>query len=222
VFINRRQAGRQLADRLKFSNMHHPVVYALPRGGVPIAAEIVRALKAPLDVVLVRKLGAPMQPELALGAIVDGNPPTIILNDELIRNLGVSAAQIDEIAAAELTEIRRRRMLYSGKLRPVVPKGRTAIIVDDGMATGATARAAARALREQGASQLVLAVPVAPAEAIAALNGEVDEIICLETPKDFMSVGSHYEDFRQVSTAEVIDLLNEFASQEATKSAPPG
>jgi putative phosphoribosyl transferase len=221
VFKDRQQAGEQLAARLKSWNLQQPVVYALPRGGVPIAAKIARSLQAPLDVVLVRKLGAPMQPELALGAIVDGDPPTITLNDDVVRSLGASAGQIDDIAAAELAVIRRRRIEYSGSLNRVAPDGRTAIVVDDGIATGATARAALRALRKQGAAQLVLAVPVAPAEVLEALKSEVDAILCLETPKNFMSVGACYEDFRQVSTAEVIKIFQEFGSKEPTAPTSP-
>jgi putative phosphoribosyl transferase len=220
VFINRQQAGKQLADRLRSWNLQQPVVYALPRGGVPVAAEIARSLRAPLDVVLVRKLGAPMQPELALGAIVDGDPPTITLNDDVVRSLGASAGQINDIAAAELAEIRRRRIEYSGSLNRVAPDGRTAIVVDDGIATGATARAALRALRKQGAALLILAVPVAPADTVEALRSEVDAILCVETPKNFLSVGACYEDFRQVSTAEVIKILQEFASKGATNMKP--
>jgi predicted phosphoribosyltransferase len=223
MFTNRQQAGRQLADRLKSWNLQAPVVvYALPRGGVPVAAEIARLLRAPLDVVLVRKIGVPRQPELALGAIVEGDPPAVTLNDDVVRSVGVSEEQINDIAAVELAEIRRRRLEYSSSLNRISPDGRTAIVVDDGIATGATARAALRALRKLGAKRLILAVPVAPFHALEDFKNEADEILCLETPKDFMSVGAFYEDFRQVSTAEVIHILQEFASKEGTKPHSAG
>jgi putative phosphoribosyl transferase len=216
VFIDRREAGRQLAGRLEALRSQQPVIFALPRGGMPVAVQIARRLNAPIDVVLVRKLGAPMQPELALGAIVDGDQPTITLNDDVVRQLGVTSAEINEIAAAELAEIDSRRQLYFGSLRRISPHGRTVIVVDDGIATGATARAAARALRKRGAARLILAVPVAPLEAIDSLAAELDQIVCLQTPKNFTSVGAYYKDFQQVSTAEVIKILAEFANGKDT------
>jgi predicted phosphoribosyltransferase len=210
VFSDRKQAGYELARRIRPMAHPSPVVYALPRGGVPVAAEIAAALKAPLDLVLVRKLGAPMQPELALGAIVEGEEPIRTINDEIVRHLGVGREEIDQIAAAELAEIARRRARYFGSRRRISPRGRTAIIVDDGIATGATIRTAVRALRRQGAAHIVVAVPVAPADTIDALAAEVDAVVCLEKPEHFSAVGAHYADFHQVSDAEVTQILSEF------------
>jgi predicted phosphoribosyltransferase len=211
VFIDRKQAGYELARRIRPMAHPNPVVYALPRGGVPVAAEIAAALKAPLDLVLVRKLGAPMQPELALGAIVEGDEPIKTINDDIVRHLGISREEIEQIAAAELAEIARRRQRYLGSRRPISPHGHTAIIVDDGIATGATIRTALRALRRQGAAQIVIAVPVAPADTLNALTAEVDAVVCLEKPEHFSAVGAYYSDFHQVSDAEVTQILTEFS-----------
>ncbi|SHJ13405.1 putative phosphoribosyl transferase [Roseomonas rosea] len=208
-FHDRADAGRQLARRLSHLHDEHPVVLALPRGGVPVAAEIATALGAPLDLLLVRKIGSPGQPELAAGAVVGGPQPEILRNEEIIRQLRIPDDHIEQEAARQLAEIERRRMVY-GRGRPPVPiRGRTVILVDDGIATGATMRAALRALAAGGeARRVVLAIPVAPPELAGPLGTLCDEAVFLHTPADFMAVGRFYEDFRQTEDSEVIALLD--------------
>jgi putative phosphoribosyl transferase len=206
-FADRRSAGRALAQVLAGKNFVAPVVLALPRGGVAVAAEIAQALKAPLDILLVRKIGVPFQPELAAAAVVDGSEPEIVTNEDVVELAGVSREYIDAQASRELSEIERRRRLYVlGRTRASVAD-RTVILVDDGIATGASIRAALRALKRKSPKALILAVPVAPAEAVDALRNEVDEVVCLSTPEPFLAIGIHYVDFHQISDAEVIQLL---------------
>jgi predicted phosphoribosyltransferase len=207
IFLNRHDAGRQLADALRRFEGCDPVILALPRGGVPVAFEVARALSAPLDLVLVRKIGTPLQPELAAGAVVDGDEMQLVRNEDVIRIAGVSEAWLRAEATRELAEIERRRRLYLGDRTRARITGRTAIVVDDGIATGATTRAALRAVRRRNPKQLVLAVPVAPAETLAELREEVDEIVCLATPEPFGAIGYFYRDFRQLEDDEVRDLL---------------
>ncbi len=206
-FRDRTEAGQLLAQRLASRAFLRPVVLALPRGGVPVAVEVARALSAPLDLLLVRKIGHPLQPELALGAIVDGDHPEMVINRQMEDVAIVHAEHVATAKAAALAEIERRRLLYFGVRKPVDVAHATAIVVDDGIATGATVRAALKALRHRHPRRIVLAVPVAPADALEALRPEVDEIICLDTPDAFFSVGQFYHDFRQVDDAEVIRLL---------------
>jgi putative phosphoribosyl transferase len=206
-FRDRTEAGQLLAQRLASRAFPRPVVLALPRGGVPVAVEVARALSAPLDLLLVRKIGHPLQPELALGAIVDGDHPEMVINRQMEDVAIVHAEHVATAKAAALAEIERRRLLYFGVRKPVDVAHATAIVVDDGIATGATVRAALKALRHRHPRRIVLAVPVAPADALEALRPEVDEIICLDTPDAFFSVGQFYHDFRQVDDAEVIRLL---------------
>jgi predicted phosphoribosyltransferase len=179
----------------------------LPRGGVPVAAEIARALDAPLDLVIVRKIGVPFQPELAMGAVVDGETPIVVRNEDVINLSGVGESEFQAVCRDELAEIERRRRRYLGGRQPVVIAGRTAIVVDDGIATGATVRAALRATRLRKPRQLVLATPVAPADTIRELRSEADEVVCLEEHEFFGSIGAYYADFRQVGDDEVIALL---------------
>ncbi|HWP35780.1 MAG TPA: phosphoribosyltransferase [Thermodesulfobacteriota bacterium] len=208
-FRDRREAGRELARRLLPYRDLDPVVLALPRGGVPVGYEVARALGAPLDIVVVRKLGAPGQPELAIGALVDGDDPQGVLNPDVVELLGVPAEYVRDEVARQLAEIRRREARYRGG-RPRVPVGgRTAIVVDDGVATGATVRAALRGLRRAAPRRLVLALPVAPPDTARQLRAEVDDLICLRTPEPFIAVGRHYEDFSQPSDEEVVALLEE-------------
>ena len=202
-------AGRLLADRLAALALPDPVVLALPRGGVPVALEIARRLNAPLDLVLVRKLGVPWQPELAAAAMVDGDPPDIVCNEDVMRATGLDRAEIDRLAAQERGEIERRRALYLAGRPPASVAGRTAILVDDGIATGASVRAALTALARRGAKRLVLAVPVAPAETLAALRPQLHDIVCLATPEPFWAIGAHYLDFHQLSDGEVVNLMAE-------------
>src|SRR5664279_4269405 len=206
-FIDRTDAGRRLAKALARYKGQHPVVLALPRGGVPVAAEVAAALDAPLDLILVRKIGVPFQKELAMGAVVDGAEPVIVRNEEVIRLTGVSESEFNATRDQELAEIERRRQRYLGNRPHPKLSGRTVIVVDDGIATGATTRAALRAIRMRKPSKLVLAVPVAPTETLKKLRGEVDDIVCLEDYEDFGAIGLFYSDFRQVSDSEVGALL---------------
>ncbi|HUC16197.1 MAG TPA: phosphoribosyltransferase family protein [Acetobacteraceae bacterium] len=209
IFADRYEAGRKLAERLLRFKDRRPVVLALPRGGVPVGYEIARALRAPLDLMLVRKLGAPGQPELALGAIALGAEVETLTDPRLLAELGVTSATLASIVAREREEIERRRELYLGD-RPSVPLvGCTAILVDDGIATGATMRAALIATRQRNPAFLVLAVPVAPPDTIARLRREADEIVCLAEPRSFLSVGQFYRDFAQLEDREVLAMLAE-------------
>jgi len=209
MFPNRRSAGRQLAARLEQLREEKPVVLALPRGGVPVGFEIAEGLDAPLDIVLVRKIGVPWQPELALGAVVDGADPQVIINDILAAELAIDQNYITSETARQLEEIERRRKVYLGDRPPVPLAGRTVIVVDDGIATGSTVRTALRAIGRAGTGKIVLAVPVAPEDALEELRKQVDEIICLSTPSPFFAVGAHYAEFGQLADADVISLLEE-------------
>jgi len=207
MFDDRRDAGRQLAARLLPYQDRDPVVLALPRGGVPVGYEIARALGAPLDIIVVRKLGAPGQPELGIGAVVDGDHPLGVLNEEVMKTLVVPEAYLEHEVTAQLAEIRRRQAAYRGGRAALPVAGRTAIVVDDGLATGGSMRAALRSVRRAAPARLVLAVPVAPPDTLARLAAEVDETICLETPELFGAVGYFYRDFTQTTDDEVIRLL---------------
>ena len=217
-FRNRKDAGKQLAAALAGYRNRRPVILALPRGGVPVAAEVAAALGAPLDIVLVRKIGMPSQPELAMGAVADGDAPMVVRNEEIIRLAGISEEEFNTVRDGELAEIERRRQRYLGDRSAVNVEGRPAIVVDDGIATGATTRAALRATRMRKPSSLVLAVPVAPSDSLAALRREVDELICLEDYENFGAIGFYYSDFRQVSDEEVIETLARFPENRVEKS----
>jgi putative phosphoribosyl transferase len=208
IFENRQTAGKALAKALAAKGLPDPVVLALPRGGVPVAAEVAKVLKAPLDLVMVRKIGAPWQPELAAAAVIDGQDAQIVVNEEVCALAQVSRAYIDEMAQKELAEIERRAKLYLKDRPRATITGRSAIVVDDGIATGTTMRAVIKALRRKGPKSIILAVPVAPPDAIEALRAEVDDIVCLETPDPFYGIGLHYADFHQVTDAEVIQTLD--------------
>jgi putative phosphoribosyl transferase len=213
LFADRAEAGRRLAERLLRFKDARPVVLALPRGGVPVGFEVARALAAPLDLVLVRKIGAPFQPELAVGAVVDGGRPETVLNQEIVRELEVPESYIAEESARQLAEIERRRELYlAGRERAPV-EGRTAIVVDDGIATGATMEAALHATRRANPQRLVLATPVAPPDTLERLRPQADEVVCLAAPRAFLAIGAFYDDFQQLGDDEVVDLL-----QRATRS----
>ena len=210
-FENRSEAGRKLANALSSYKGQHPVILALPRGGVPVAAEVAAALEAPLDLILVRKIGVPSHSELAMGAVVDGGNPVIVRNEDVIRSEGIDEAHFKAVCDGELTEIERRRKVYLGSRERVNVTDRTTIVVDDGIATGATTRAALRATRIRNPRKLVLAVPVAPTECIVQMREETDEVICLEDHELFWAISFYYQDFQQVSDEEVIAILTRFS-----------
>jgi predicted phosphoribosyltransferase len=214
-FRDRSEAGRELAAALAKYKDQQPIVLALPRGGVPVAAEVAQALGAPLDLVLVRKIGVPFQPELAMGAVVDGDNPIIVRNEDVIRMAGVDEADFRTVCETELSEIERRRQRYLGSRGRVDVTGRIAIVVDDGIATGATTRAALRAVRARNPKAVVLAVPVAPTESLSSLRSDADEIVCLEDHEFFGAIGFYYRDFRQITDEEVIDTLVRFPARQA-------
>ncbi len=207
MFSNRQDAGQKLAVRLTSYKNQRPVVLALPRGGVPVAAEIAAKLDAPLDLILVRKIGVPFQPELAMGAVVDGGSPIVVRNEEVIELAGVTEDEFKAACAREQAEVERRRQCYLAGRAPIEVAGRVAIVVDDGVATGATMRAALRSVAARKPSKLVLAIPVAPTEAVIALGRDADEVVCLEPQEHFYAIGPYYDDFRQVSDDEVRRLL---------------
>jgi putative phosphoribosyl transferase len=218
VFINRSEAGRQLAQALRPYRDCQPVVLALPRGGVPVAAEVAAVLGAPLDLVLVRKIGVPAQPELAMGAVVDGGAPIVVRNDDVIALAGVAEAEFNAVRDRELAEIERRRRLYLGSRAPAAIAGRVAIVIDDGVATGATTRAALRATRQRRPARLILAVPVAATDTLAELRAEADEVVCLEDHTSFGAIGYYYADFRQLSDQEVKDIMARFPAGAASEA----
>jgi len=206
LFADRTDAGRRLGERLAGESLEGPVVLGIPRGGVVVAAEVARALHAPLDVVVPRKVGAPFNPELGLGAVAPG---VRVLDERLIRELGVSPAYLDREIAEQEQEIERRLTAYRGDREPVDPHGRTAVVVDDGVATGGTAVAALRWARAAGADRVVLAVPVAPPQAMRMLESESDQVVALSLPEPFHAVGQWYRDFDQVGDREVVALLRD-------------
>jgi putative phosphoribosyl transferase len=208
-FADRAEAGRLLAARLGHLAGPDLVVLALPRGGFPVAAEVAGALGAPLDVVLVRKLGVPFQPELAMGAVGEGG--VLVRNRSIVRWAGVDEAEVAEAAREAQEEIARRARRFRPDRGPLPLRGRTVLLVDDGIATGATARAACRVVRARGAARVVLAAPVCARDTAAALAGEVDELVCLETPEAFFGVGACYDDFRQVPDDVAVELLRRAA-----------
>ena len=214
-FSDRIDAGRQLAAAVKAKAYADPVVLALPRGGVPVALEVARAIAAPLDLVLVRKIGVDFQPELAAAAVVNGDQPEIVVNEDVVKAANVSQDYLDAQVQAKLAEIDKRRQLYLKDRARAAIKDRTAIVVDDGIATGASIRAALHAMRRKNPARLVLAVPVAPAETLAVLRDEVDDIVCLATPEPFYAIGAHYADFRQIPDDEVVAMLTAAGAAES-------
>jgi len=206
AFTDRIDAGRQLAARLaSFADRDDVIILALPRGGVPVAFEIAQALHLPVDIFLVRKLGVPGHRELAMGAIATGG--VRVLNDDVVRSLQIPSRAIDAVAEEEQRELERRERAYRGNRAAPTVAGRTVIIVDDGLATGSTMRAAVAALRQQAPERIVVAVPVAPPSTCTELRAEADEVVCLATPEPFSAVGLWYRDFSETSDAEVRDLL---------------
>jgi len=206
VFRDRHEAGRLLAGRLAvYADRPDVVVLALPRGGVPVAFEIAAALRVPLDIMVVRKLGVPGHEELAMGAIASGGVK--VVNQEVVQYLGLSQAVLESVAATEYQELTRREQAYRGSQGPTIVEGRTVILVDDGLATGSTMRAAVAALRGRHPARIVIAVPTAAPETCEELKVEVDEIVCATTPTPFYGVGQWYDDFSQTTDEEVRDLL---------------
>ena len=206
-FPDRQEAGRALARALgpRYGGRDEVIVLALPRGGVPVAYEVAKALGAPLDVFVVRKLGVPGHEELAMGAIAPGG--VLVLDEGVVRPLGIDRDQIERVIVAELRELERRETAYRGSRDPPDLAGKTVIIIDDGLATGATMRAAAEAVRRHQPSRIVVAVPVASAQTCGELRGEVDEVVCLVTPEPFHAVGLWYDDFSPTGDEEVRALL---------------
>jgi len=205
LFTDRTDAGQRLAEALRHLAGEKPVVLGLPRGGVPVAAAVATALGAPLDVIVVRKLGVPYHRELAFGAIGEGG--VRVINDDVVRRGGLSPSDIATVERAEQTALVRQAEQFRDDRPRLALDGRTAIVIDDGVATGATASAACQVVRAQGAARVVLAVPVAPADTVAWLRTQVDEVVCLSTPVLFSAVGEWYRDFSQTSDEEVISLL---------------
>ncbi len=221
-FRSREDAGLQLSERLLHLKDKRPVVLALPRGGVPVALEIAKALDAPLDLLFVRKIGVPWQRELAAGAVVDGERPQLVLNEDVVRYLDLPESYIAEEQERQLREIDRRRRLYRRRRPAIGIAGRTVIVVDDGIATGATVRAALRGLKDAGAAYRVLAAPVAPASTVEALRPEADEVVVLSTPFDFGALGFYYDDFHQLDDEEVVALLERAPRHQGTDEGEQG
>ncbi|MBM3506960.1 MAG: phosphoribosyltransferase [Alphaproteobacteria bacterium] len=206
-FHDRRDAGRRLASVMRKFKSANPIVLALPRGGLPVAYDVAKELKAPLDILFVRKIGAPGHPDVDLGAVVDGAHPEIVLNDSVVRMLAPDQAHIDAETRRELAEIERRRTLYLNGREPPEARGRTVIVVDDGVATGGTVKAALKAIDRHKPEWLVLAIPVAPPQALLDLQSAADEVVCLSSPEPFWAVGAYYQDFTETTDEEVMALL---------------
>jgi predicted phosphoribosyltransferase len=217
-FTDRTEAGKCLAEALSGYCRDDVVVLALPRGGVQVATEVAAALDAPLDLLLVRKIGVPGQPELAMGAVLDGIDPITVRNDHIIRLAWVSAAEFNAARDSELLELERRRQRYLGDRRPIDIYGRTVIVIDDGVATGATVKAGMRGLRRRDPGKIILAIPVAPYDTVARLRKEADEVVCIEQPEFFEAIGSYYRDFRQLSDEDVVEAL---CAAEARRAKAP-
>ena len=213
-FENRTDAGRQLAQAMAGMAFRDPVVLALPRGGVPLGLEIARRLKAPLDLLLVRKIGAPGNSEYGIGAVIEGQPPQRVIDPDAVKYARASEDYIEAETQRQIDVIVSRRALYLSGRASVGLAGRDAVVVDDGIATGSTVRAALKALRGIGVASITLAVPVAPIDVAHRLRDEVDHFVCLMTPEDFDSVGAYYNDFSQLTDEEVIALLAEAAQPE--------
>lgn len=210
MFEDRADAGRRLGRELAGMGLERPAVIALPRGGVPVAAEVARRLGAPLDLLLVRKIGAPSHPEVAIAAVSDGASPFLEFDEDTMAQSGASRDYVLSQALEHLQEIERRRKLYLQGRSPLDLRGQTAVLVDDGIATGTTVRAAIRALRGRQPGRVVLAVPVAPASELPALRSLVDDLVCLHAPEAFRAVGCFYVDFEQTSDEEVVALMQAF------------
>lgn len=220
-FADRTDAGKQLAARLRpFANQADTLVLAIPRGGVPVAYEVASALHAPLDIFLSRKLGVPGNEEFAFGAVVAGDGRFI--NESIVEVAAISHDEIEQMTAASLQELERRARILRGERPPPLVAGKTVILVDDGIATGASIYAALRALKNMQPQRVVIAVPVVPRSTLARLRHEADEFVTLVSPDDFQAVGQFYRDFRQTSDQEVIDLLHRASAEGGNPLRPPG
>jgi putative phosphoribosyl transferase len=218
MFEDRQQAGRQLGIELASLRLSNPVVLALPRGGVPVGVEIAAALDAPLDLLIVRKVGAPGNPELAVAAIVDGDPTDVVLNREIIEAYGLGNSQLAALIKRERPELERRRAAYRGDRHPLSIDGKTVIVADDGAATGTTMKVAIRALKRRSPREVMVALPAAPAETVAELALETDRIICLSQAVHFHALNYHYRNFPQLTDMDVTTMLEEFAQWRKDKS----
>ncbi|NDW53412.1 phosphoribosyltransferase [Aliiroseovarius sp. PrR006] len=214
MFTNRHQAGDALAARVIDLDLSSPLVLALPRGGVPVALPVARALDAPLDLLMVRKLGLPGHAELAAGAVVDGARTDVVFNTDVLRRAGLTEADFDKMIADKLSQIEARRAMYLSGHAPLDAAGQDVIVVDDGIATGATVKAALKALRRRDPRQIILAVPVAPQDGIDELQSQVDGVVCIETPHPFYAVGAHYRSFEQVSDEDVVQMLQDYWNEQ--------
>ncbi|MBN9035106.1 MAG: phosphoribosyltransferase [Rhizobiales bacterium] len=221
MFRDRTEAGKRLAAEVAALALRDPVVLALPRGGVPVAWEVAQALAAPLDLVIVRKVGAPGNPELAAASIVDGDPPDLVPNPEIVAAYGLDDADLRAMAAREQLELERRRRVYRAGRPPLPVAGRTAVLVDDGAATGTSMKAAVRAIRRRAPAAVVVALPVASSEAVAELSELADRVVCLDQPPHFEALGYHYGEFHQLRDAEVLDYLARASAGRQPETGKP-
>jgi putative phosphoribosyl transferase len=220
IFENRVQAGRRLAEKLKkYAGRQDVIVLGIPRGGVPVAFEVAKAIQAPLDIFLSRKLGVPWQEELAFGALASGG--VRILDWDLIRSLGLPEEEIERITRTVNAELERRELVYRGGQPSLQLEGKTVLLIDDGIATGSSMRAAIKALRQMTPARVVVAVPVAPIETYNSLKPDVDEMVCVYAPEFFFAIGQFYEDFSQTTDQEVTELLRRAAQQITAQAVPP-
>ncbi|MEF2550104.1 phosphoribosyltransferase family protein [Aurantimonas sp. A2-1-M11] len=213
-FRDRTEAGRSLANALAAYRHQDTIVLAMPRGGVPVGREIALALQAPLDLIMVRKIGVPFQPELAMGAVAEGEEALVERNDSVIRAARIGPAEFDRVLKMEIRELERRRRTYRGDRPRAAIANKVAIVVDDGLATGASARVALEAVRRSNPARLVLAVPVAAADPLQEIRSYADEVVCLEQHEPFHAIGAYYDDFRQVSDQHVMEVLAETAAPQ--------
>lgn len=211
-FIDRRDAGRALARELQHLHLQHPLILALPRGGVPVAREVATALGAELDLLLVRKIGAPGHPEYGIGAVAEGSAhPQLVVSAEVLALINPPPGYLEAEQRRQIAEIERRRLAWRGGRPPIPMAGRIVVIVDDGVATGNTARVAIRVVRQEGAREVILAVPVAPADVVESLAQDADRLVCLATPEPFVAVSLHYRHFGQLGDEEVLELMGKDA-----------
>lgn len=217
MFRDRQEAGEKLGQELLASAIRNPVVLALPRGGLPVAEAVAGILDAPLDILIVRKVGAPGNRELAVAAIVDGDPPDIVVNREIVEAYSLSDEELAALVKNERAELDRRRKIYRGNARPMSLAGKTAIVVDDGVATGTTMKVALRAIRRREPLQVIVAIPVAPPDVLASLEQEADKVVCLSKPGRFLALSYHYLSFPQLTDKEVTDALERAALERKAR-----